>query len=343
MSTPNDLTRQQLDELDALLQRMLAVPIGTSTAPSSSTSNLTIDPPSVPEYRQDSPSAPNRPHILPMTTEYSKPTSLPIPPSTKTNEPSIIESRIDPRQYLPDSNSPTIPFSRFRNDFPSQTGSVPTFAIPSQPVKEAPSIIPQAPIQIPSFEVPEPISNRNVSVSVEREPIALHNAPSAPAQQPQAFSEPIQSPTYITPPTQPYASQPYANKPTQPYSSPAQPTNPTLANDEDIEPNITVEPPAIAFEKEAEIPLTVATDDAVPLTMAEASNPDLFAPPSKVPIYALPVLTLNNIIEGGLKILGPIGDFLQTGRMKFLLGTCGIGLLALAAAWTARGTGWIRW
>lgn len=59
--SPNDLTRQQLDELDALLQRMLSVPLPAEPAPGAARggegSTALADPPLPPSWRADPPPA----------------------------------------------------------------------------------------------------------------------------------------------------------------------------------------------------------------------------------------------------------------------------------------------
>src|SRR5215212_9715641 len=67
--SPNDLTRQQLDELDALLQRMLSLPLNPPDTPSPVTPTAKApEPPPVlpnpgPNWRVDPPAAP-APHML---------------------------------------------------------------------------------------------------------------------------------------------------------------------------------------------------------------------------------------------------------------------------------------
>ncbi|CAN5316224.1 hypothetical protein BH11PLA2_BH11PLA2_00120 [soil metagenome] len=54
--TPNDLTRQQLDELDLLLQRMLALPLGKAEPASAPTIIALPEPPPMPSgWRMDTP------------------------------------------------------------------------------------------------------------------------------------------------------------------------------------------------------------------------------------------------------------------------------------------------
>ena len=60
--SPNDLTRQQLDELDALLQRMLAVPLAPSDTPMPAAAPV----PTPPSWRIDPPptASVSSPHLL---------------------------------------------------------------------------------------------------------------------------------------------------------------------------------------------------------------------------------------------------------------------------------------
>lgn len=71
--SPNDLTRQQLDELDALLQRMLSVPLAPPDTPMPGGRGETDAPPLPPSWRVDPPAptaSASAPHI-----------ALPDPPS----------------------------------------------------------------------------------------------------------------------------------------------------------------------------------------------------------------------------------------------------------------------
>lgn len=80
--SPNDLTRQQLDELDALLQRMLSVPLAPPDTPLPGALGRADAPPLPPVWRPDAPaSAPaaSLPHLALM----EPPSSAKIEPEPK--------------------------------------------------------------------------------------------------------------------------------------------------------------------------------------------------------------------------------------------------------------------
>jgi hypothetical protein len=261
-TTPNDLTRQQLDDLDALLQRMLSVPIAekekpaAAPAPATPTMTARLDPPTP---------ASRTPHIAPAM----------MPEATVSPSPSpmIFESRIDARNYVrPDSMPTPAPIGPTNYDPPA-------YATPS-------AYSPTTRLFGVDEPMPSVVEQRTASVTVE----------------------------------------------------------PIVAN-LDPEPNITVEPPAMTFQQAMNLPQADLQDSAIPLTVAEAPLPDLplFAPANEVPIVAWPLYGANRVIEGGLHLFGPPGELLTTGPVKWLLGLTGLGLLAVAAAWTARGMGWVSW
>jgi hypothetical protein len=101
--TPNDLTRQQLDELDALLQRMLSVPVGQSPEPAPVMKLPEIPlPESVVESaritRADMPTVtPRQPHLVadeapPTLPEFPMVNRLFGPPTPDTGVPASTES-----------------------------------------------------------------------------------------------------------------------------------------------------------------------------------------------------------------------------------------------------------
>jgi hypothetical protein len=49
------------------------------------------------------------------------------------------------------------------------------------------------------------------------------------------------------------------------------------------------------------------------------------------------------MMELVLGLLGPLGAVITAPAVKHLLGVTGLGLLAAAAAWSARGMGWVSW
>jgi hypothetical protein len=108
--SPNDLTRQQLDELDALLQRMLSVPMPTDTPPPSASARANFesapalaDPPLPPSWRVDPPAAP-RPTSFP-----ASPDPLPPPPLIFPEPPSSVSLRLEASTEAPPATAPVPP------------------------------------------------------------------------------------------------------------------------------------------------------------------------------------------------------------------------------------------
>lgn len=99
--SPNDLTRQQLDELDALLQRMLSVPLApTDTPMPSDRSALDDAPPLPPSWRIDPPApavSASLPHLL-----------LAEPPSAAKLEPPAPPPAPKPQPAAPPAPKPVL-------------------------------------------------------------------------------------------------------------------------------------------------------------------------------------------------------------------------------------------
>lgn len=94
--SPNDLTRQQLDELDALLQRMLALPLNTPDDPPAAAhapvTPLPLPPEVVPAARNwrvdpPAPSPSPAPHVLPSAPPAPTPAPWVPPPAATAPEP----------------------------------------------------------------------------------------------------------------------------------------------------------------------------------------------------------------------------------------------------------------
>lgn len=265
--SPNDLTRQQLDELDALLQKMLAVPIAPSE-PVSVPKAYVPEPPSSSNWRIDppSPSVARQPHIAP-TPAYAEPAYAGV--VRPERETVVLETRVDPRSYL---------------------------RMEPQPAPAAPSTTAGAPQRL--FGPADPMS-----------------APSEPA--------------FMPPPVQQRST----------YTEPSM----NHQDHEEIEDStITVEPPMLTFQPEMDLPFNPNDDTAaVPLTVV--GEPTTVGAMSGVPGPLMPVYGVNRMVEFVLCLFGPPGEFFTQTAVKWALGLCGIGLLATAAAWTARGMGWMNW
>jgi hypothetical protein len=86
--SPNDLTRQQLDELDALLQRMLSLPLNPPEVPMAAAPPMP-EPPVPPSWRVDPPAASmtaSAPHLL-LTDPPAPPAPPPSPPPAPAPRP----------------------------------------------------------------------------------------------------------------------------------------------------------------------------------------------------------------------------------------------------------------
>ena len=116
--SPNDLTRQQLDELDALLQRMLSVPLAPTDTPMPVSAPPLPTPPSsvpssVPSWRVDPPGPTNvsSPHIAlsdppsAVSLKYEAPSS---PPPAAAPAP---VSKQAPPVHKPTESQATLPWA----------------------------------------------------------------------------------------------------------------------------------------------------------------------------------------------------------------------------------------
>jgi hypothetical protein len=162
--SPNDLTRQQLDELDALLQRMLSVPLAPPDTPLPGALNR-ADPPLPPSWRADPPApvaAPSVPHLLlvapPAAAEapapwYEPPESVadvpkpqakspPVPakppaadaPKVEPPKPAPEKSPVTPPKPQPDARKP-------QPDAPKpQAAAAPAVTKPVAPAPGAPPV-----------------------------------------------------------------------------------------------------------------------------------------------------------------------------------------------------------
>ena len=258
--SPNDLTRQQLDELDALLQKMLAVPIATSE-PVPAPKAYVPEPPGAGHWRIDAPtpSVAQLPHLAPVPA-YSEPAYAEV--VRHGREPIVLETRVDPRSFL-------------RSEPISVPSSGRLFG-PAEPLHASPE----------STFLPPSIQQRSAIVTLD----------------------------------------------------PVDDSNRESHRDD---PAITVEPPVVTFQPETRLPFNPYDDTAaVPLAMVGAPPAPIS---SDVPLPLLPVYGFNGVVEFVLCLFGPPGELFTHPVMKWVLGLCGISLLCTAAAWTARGMGWVSW
>lgn len=139
----NDLTRQQLDELDLLLQRMLSSPNATQPRPvPMPTSPLPLPPELLaPNWRMDSPAVDTRlPHMLHDTEAL-----LLVEQPSRTVETSM------PMAYAPaPMPTPTVPFSP-PPYMPAQPPKLPDL-VPEEPFSGSTYTLPGSPSRLPEFD-----------------------------------------------------------------------------------------------------------------------------------------------------------------------------------------------
>ena len=124
--SPNDLTRQQLDELDALLQRMLSVPLA---------------PPDTP-----------LPAALPGRGASDRAAELPLPPSWRVDPPSPVAGASQPHIALPDP--PSAVSLKFEAPPPAPRSAAP-LPVPKPAAKVPP---PAAPAPKPVVSARKPVA-----------------------------------------------------------------------------------------------------------------------------------------------------------------------------------------
>jgi hypothetical protein len=197
-STTHDLTRQQLDELDALLQRMLALPLNkpeTTAVPTFAPPPLPEIPPAlprVPTWRLDPPpSVPSpRPHLPnPAPAVAPEPgIASPLPPPSTSPIPSVFERVVREPFFPPESHdlseeatSTVIPVTPAEDlprayDFPAtgETSTLRGVDAPALPLDYS-ARTPEAQIEtrLPEVTVPNPFTTAATVPVVEEEVISI--------------------------------------------------------------------------------------------------------------------------------------------------------------------------
>ena len=124
--------------------------------------------------------------------------------------------------------------------------------------------------------------------------------------------------------------------PAQPFAPPAMPSaGPLRGVDAPALPS-NFAPPTDPTPAPPPVEVAYAEPEPVPLAAAEPTR-------AWVPVPLWPLFAVNWILELFLGLLGPVGAALTHPAMKHLLGFAGLLLLAGAAAWSARGMGWVSW
>lgn len=140
--SPNDLTRQQLDELDALLQRMLSVPLAPPDTPLPGALNRADAPPLPPSWRADPPapvpvvSVPHLALVEPPSTAKIEPELKPVAKAPSPEPKPVAKAEPKPPAPEPKPVAKTAPKPQL----------VPTPA-PAKP--QAPVVSPAPPVPFP--------------------------------------------------------------------------------------------------------------------------------------------------------------------------------------------------
>ncbi|MCU0703249.1 MAG: hypothetical protein MUF18_04580 [Fimbriiglobus sp.] len=184
--SPNDLTRQQLDELDTLLQRMLALPISqpepaVAYPPPPPLPDLPPRPtprlpePTITSWRADTPTAPSSksPHLTPAPepTVAFTPTVLPFPPGGRTTPDRPAADLPPPRLFAP----PPEPAAPEPFVAPGTLRGVDAPALPFfHPAEEPPTTAPT-----PAADFPEvnPFAESFPPIAPPPEPTTTHSVP----------------------------------------------------------------------------------------------------------------------------------------------------------------------
>jgi hypothetical protein len=151
--SPNDLTRQQLDELDALLQRMLSLPLNKPAEPAPRTPE---PPPRPVPARTDPPASAPTPHLtIPARSE-------PVVAAATISAPAVAEMR---------SFTPPAPKAI---EFPSPEK---LFASRPEPVIAAPTTIPSFSLPPAVEDDPEPVALAPVTEPVTTPRLPMSHYP----------------------------------------------------------------------------------------------------------------------------------------------------------------------
>jgi hypothetical protein len=194
--SPNDLTRQQLDELDALLQKMLSVPLPPDTPPLPGPANTSstgrndhavsaparggnesgpalTDPPLPPSWRVDPPASP-RPASAPAGsfTSGAREGSAPAPHLALADPPSSVSLKLEPPvpSALTQTPAPAAPLKPVAKTAPAP---VPAPSLPPTPAVVAPPSPKLAPAVAPTPALPAPKANSGLTPPPTTPPVPV--------------------------------------------------------------------------------------------------------------------------------------------------------------------------
>ncbi len=305
--SPNT-TRQQLDELDALLQRMLNLPLSQldeemkpPTAPPPSLDSLESKPSS-------SPPRPKRPEVAPSSEKYRAHTPAPATDAGNTV-----------------SAGPATPNNWTVVHQTSSPGRPPA----SPPVEEA-SVPFDSTYRIDLSEtIP---SDFNASSSFltawgnppAHAPTQRHQAPPVPTE-----TEPPQEAMPPRPPANPMVQAPVAMPVPNPPAPDDRPRPRVYGNRSEPVPPANPLPQPPSFVPTAQVPLPPPIPAATPATMAA----HLPVGQEVIPPLLWPLALINRSVDGVLDLFGAPGRFFQGHLGRNLLGWAGFLMLVTACGW----------
>ncbi len=171
--SPNDLTRQQLDELDLLLQRMLSLPLNPADTPASAPMP---EPPMPPSWRVDAPAqAPAAPHVrladppAPVALKFDAPAPTPSPAPPLATAPTLA-----PAPPVPVAVPPVPPTVTPIPTSATQPTLQAALAAKSVPVAPVPALkqTPAAPVPAPVV-TPAPVSRSGLTPAPSVPPVPV--------------------------------------------------------------------------------------------------------------------------------------------------------------------------
>jgi len=297
-------TRQQLDELDALLQRMLDLPVN--------------------QVENEAPAAPRPPEASARDTRPPEPPARPGGGLRRPDLPSgpspALRARLAEAALLRSTEPPALPAQPKKIEAPPP---------PAQPFSLEPRVIDQPHSNVEEEETPAPNEaaerqDRQEKTAEEWVPLRSSWAPSAHTWQPLAQSwEQAQAAVRRSA----EAKRPEESELPNPASSAAAlrsgPAAPQLPPETLGAPTQPPRAPAARTTRRAVPPPAAGPK-------AEGSEAKAKAP---VPVWLLPVVWLNQVFDLGLGLWGPLGRWLQHGTGRNLLGLVGLGCLTVALLW----------
>lgn len=334
-------TRQQLDELDALLQRMLDLPVNPLDEPEQAEVEEPIDEPPSPVVNGGERSASAEWSIL------EEPADEPPPPAVNRIERPALAERSSSHPPADADRTPVRP--AMRPSTPPISYMVVETASP-RPLPTAsgfapqPSILGPRPVPVtPPPEAPIPVKNEE-QPSPQPSLLPPYFAPTAaepPVQEPdtEGMWVPLRSTWHPSPQTWPPLAESWhqANGGVPPLASAKPSSSPRL----DLTPaQVGVASRAAPEDRLGSPDLPPARTDEVHVPPAQTPAPTVVEPrlslsaedaPAAVPALLLPLLWFNQGFDACLAPLGAPGHWLR-GRGRPVLGFLGLACLAAAAA-----------